>query len=68
MVVGIIVFFVLPSSPTRARYLSEEQKRLAAWRISGDAAGVADEGDKTSFRQGLRLILKDWKVGLGRSC
>ncbi|WVR06119.1 hypothetical protein IAU60_003149 [Kwoniella sp. DSM 27419] len=45
----------------KARFLSEEQRRLAGWRVAGDAAGEADEGDQTSIKKGLRLILKDWK-------
>jgi hypothetical protein len=60
--VGIAVFFILPSLPSKTRWLSEEQRRLAVWRMTGDAAGEADEGGDQSIKTGIRLVMKDWKV------
>jgi hypothetical protein len=62
--VGAVVILVLPSLPSKTTWLNDEERRLAAWRVTCDAAGEADEGGETSMRKGMKLVLKDWKVGL----
>lgn len=62
VVVGIVVAFILASVPSKAKWLTEEERRLAAWRLQCDAAGEADEGGETSMKKGLWLVIKDWKV------
>jgi hypothetical protein len=57
-----LVVFFLPSVPSKTRWLSEEERRLAQWRVTVDAAGEADEGGETSMRVGMKLVMKDWKV------
>ena len=62
IVVGVAVFFILPSLPSKTKWLSEEQRRLAVWRMTVDGAGEADEGGDQSIKTGIRLVLKDWKI------
>ena len=63
VMVGVIVAFILASVPSKAKWLTPEEQRLAAWRLQCDAAGEADEGGETSMKKGFMLVVKDWKVG-----
>jgi MFS family permease len=62
--VGIAVYFILPSYPSKTKFFSEEQRRLAVWRTTQDANGEPDEGGETSLVKGAKLVIKDWKVSL----
>jgi MFS family permease len=62
--VGASIYFVLPSYPSKTRFFSEEQRRLAVWRTTQDANGEPDEGGEKSLVKGAKLVLKDWKVCL----
>jgi hypothetical protein len=62
--VGIAVYFILPSYPSKTKFFSEEQRRLAVWRTTQDANGEPDEGGETSLVKGAKLVIKDWKVNL----
>jgi hypothetical protein len=59
--VGIAVYWVLPSYPSKCKFFDEEQRRLSIWRTTQDAMGEADEGE-TSLKKGAKLVFKDWKV------
>ncbi|KAL4936769.1 hypothetical protein BDV06DRAFT_216414 [Aspergillus oleicola] len=55
IILAIIAFFVIPSGPGTARFLTPEQRKVAAERIQLDAAGT-DEHSRTRLRhviQGL---------------
>ncbi|KAJ9093756.1 hypothetical protein QFC20_007063, partial [Naganishia adeliensis] len=58
--VGVAVYFVLPSYPSKCKFFNEEQRRLSVWRTTQDAMGEADEGE-TSLKKGAKLVFKDWK-------
>ncbi|KAG7531750.1 hypothetical protein FFLO_04119 [Filobasidium floriforme] len=60
--VGIAVYFILPSYPSKTKFFSEEQRRLAVWRTTQDANGEPDEGGETSLVKGAKLVIKDWKI------
>ena len=60
--VGVAVYFVLPSYPSKTKFFTEEQRRLAVWRTTQDANGEPDEGGETSLIKGAKMVLKDWKV------
>ncbi|EMD40846.1 hypothetical protein CERSUDRAFT_131167 [Gelatoporia subvermispora B] len=63
--VAFCAIFILPDFPatTRARWLSEEERRLAMRRMEEDA-GVGDEAETESggHATGLWMAVKDWKV------
>ncbi|KAJ9094094.1 hypothetical protein QFC21_006195 [Naganishia friedmannii] len=59
--VGIAVYWILPSYPSRCKFFDEEQRRLSVWRTTQDAMGEADEGE-TSLKKGAKLVFKDWKT------
>lgn len=53
---GLIGFFTLTDRPDTARWLSAEEKELAAWRVRSERVGateVLDKMDKTKLRKGL---------------
>lgn len=64
--VGAAVYFVLPSYPSKTKFFTEEQRRLAVWRTTQDANGEPDEGGEKSLLKGAKLVLKDWKVSAGQ--
>lgn len=40
VILGIVCYFVLPSSPNDAKFLSEEEKLVCVWRIAGNQTGI----------------------------
>lgn len=59
---GFAVMPFLVSSPATTRWMTEQERRFAAWRMTCDAAGQDDESGTQSMKEGLRLVLKDWKI------
>ncbi|KAJ9111496.1 hypothetical protein QFC22_006523 [Naganishia vaughanmartiniae] len=59
--VGIAVYWILPSYPSKCKFFNDEQRRLSVWRTTQDAMGEADEGE-TSLKKGAKLVFKDWKI------
>ncbi|OCH92208.1 MFS general substrate transporter [Obba rivulosa] len=63
--VAFCAIFILPDFPatTRARWLSEEERRLAMRRMEEDA-GIGDEAETEvgGHTTGLWMAVKDWKV------
>jgi MFS family permease len=59
---GLAVVFVLPSAPSNTRWLNEEERRFAQWRMARDTAGQVDEEGEQSVKAGVKLVFKDWKI------
>lgn len=62
MVVGLIAFLLLPDFPRsgKKKWLTEQEQRLAEWRIAVSANGELDE--TSSAKQGLIDTVTDIKV------
>ena len=54
--------FSLPDYPSTTRWLSDEERAFAAWRLQRDAGGEADRA--ASVWQGLKLALADYRLYL----
>ena len=63
IVVASICFFILPNFPTTTKWLTEEERQLAVWRLQEDV-GVDDwtSSEDQSFFHGFTLAIKDIKV------
>ncbi|KAI0322458.1 MFS general substrate transporter [Amylostereum chailletii] len=60
MFVAVLAIFILPDFPTTsARFLTEDEQRLAQLRMVEDV-GVGDEA--SGHLAGLKMALTDWKV------
>jgi hypothetical protein len=61
--VASIAFFILPNFPRTTKWLSEEQRQLATWRLQEDIGmddWVSSEGQ--SFWHGFKLAFTDIKT------
>lgn len=61
--VASVCFFILPNFPTTTKWLTEEERQLAVWRLQEDV-GVDDwtSSKDQSFFHGFVLAVKDIKV------
>ncbi|KAK6065318.1 thiol-specific monooxygenase [Seiridium cupressi] len=55
--------FVLPDYPATTKWLSDEEKAYAQWRLVDDI-GEADNGGASSIKDGVKLALKDPRLYL----
>lgn len=55
--------FFLPNYPATTSWLSDEEKRFAAWRLQADV-NEEDRRHDRSTTDGLRLALKDYRLYL----
>lgn len=55
--------FVLPDYPQTTRWLSDEERAFASWRLLADINEM-DDGKSTTVWQGLKLALKDYRLYL----
>lgn len=69
VVIASICFFILPNFPRTTKWLSEEERQLAAWRLQEDI-GVDDwtSSEEQSFWDGMFLAFKDIKVWILMIC
>lgn len=58
--IAIAVFFVLPDWPTTSKFLSEEEKLLAAQRMAADHVGIDHE--HISHFEALRAAFSNWQL------
>lgn len=61
--IAIAAFFVLPDFPANTRWLSEEERQMAMWRMRRDAAGEEDwttSADQPLF-EGFKMLVCDYK-------
>lgn len=61
--IAIIAGSVLPDYPATTRWLSEEEKAFAAWRLMVDI-NEEDDAHAKSIRDGLKLALRDYRLYL----
>lgn len=61
--IAIIAGFFLPDYPSTTRWLSEEERAFAAWRLIDDIK-EADDRHSNSVWEGVRLALKDYRLYL----
>lgn len=59
--VAIIVSFILPDYPHNTKWLTEEEKSFAAWRLLEDI-NEADDQHAGSVWAGLKLAVKDYRL------
>jgi MFS family permease len=59
---AFVAYFVLPNYPGDAKWITEEERAFARWRIAREAAGQADGEDEKSVWQGGFEALRDPKL------
>lgn len=59
---AFVAWFVLPNYPGDAKWITEEERAFARWRIAREAAGQADGEDDKSVWQGGLEALRDPKL------
>lgn len=65
VLVAFGAYFVLPNFPANTKWLTEEERAMACWRMEEDAAGeedwTAEEAGKQPLFEGFKLLLRDPK-------
>ena len=61
--IALAAFFILPDFPANTKWLSEQERALAMWRLEVDAAGEEDwkSSSEQSLVDGFKMIMKDPK-------
>lgn len=62
IIVAISAGFVLPNYPKKTKWLTEEEREYAVWRLTDEAGGVEDEDENASIWKGALQALVDPKV------
>lgn len=53
--------FILPNFPASSKWLSDEERSFAEWRLVDDAK-EADDADSVTLMAGLKMALKDYRI------
>ncbi|BEI84584.1 hypothetical protein CcaverHIS002_0411880 [Cutaneotrichosporon cavernicola] len=61
--VGCFTWMIMPDWPATTKFLTEEEKILAAQRLAYDGLGATGDGEKVSEGKALKMVFKDWRVG-----
>ena len=61
MAFAISCIFIIPNFPHTTKWLTDEQKAYALWRLKNDAT-EDDDSTSTSIWQGLKLALVDYRI------
>lgn len=61
MAFAVSCIFIIPNFPQTTKWLTDEQKAYALWRLKNDA-DEDDDNKSTGIMQGLVLALKDWRL------
>lgn len=61
MAFAISCIFIIPNFPQTTKWLTDEQKAYALWRLKNDAT-EDDDSTSTSIWQGLKLALVDYRI------
>ncbi|CVK86163.1 related to nicotinamide mononucleotide permease [Fusarium mangiferae] len=63
VVIAFCCYWILPDFPATTKWLTEEERAIALWRMEVDAAGEQDwtAGDQQSLFHGFKLLLQDPK-------
>ena len=56
VLLGVLLFFVLPDGPSEATWLTSDQRRWLVQRMADDHAAVPHHGE------GFKAVLTDWRV------
>lgn len=58
---GLVAGFILPDYPATTRWLTEEERAFASWRLLEDI-NESDNAQATTIWAGVKLALKDYRV------
>lgn len=61
--VAIAAGFLLPDFPSTTKWLTDEERNFAAWRMMADI-NESDEESSSSIWQGVKLCFKDYRLYL----
>ena len=63
VVIAAMAFWVLPDFPANTKWLTEEERAMAVWRMQEDAAGEEDwtTSSKQPLFDGFKMLMKDPK-------
>jgi len=64
VVVAAAAFFILPNFSTTTKWLSEQERQLAVYRLQADVGEAETEDEQFGFFHGFILCLKDYKTYL----
>lgn len=61
--IAALAYWVLPDFPANTKWLSEEERAMAVWRMQEDAAGEEDwtSSSKEPLLDGFKMLMKDPK-------
>ncbi|KAF6819860.1 TNA1 is necessary for nicotinic acid import into the cell [Colletotrichum plurivorum] len=61
VVIAAGAYFILPDFPANTRWLTEQERQLAMWRMEADAAGEEDWTSSSSqpLLDGFKMLLRD---------
>ncbi|KAK2790918.1 hypothetical protein FQN52_005363 [Onygenales sp. PD_12] len=59
--VAIVAMIILPNFPSTSRWLDDEERAYAEWRLLNDAK-EADDSKATTLWEGLKMVLVDWRL------
>jgi predicted MFS family arabinose efflux permease len=59
--IAAIAAFFLPNFPATSKFLTEEERHFAEWRLADDA-NESDDADAVSLLGGLKMALRDWRL------
>ncbi|ROT43180.1 MFS general substrate transporter [Sodiomyces alkalinus F11] len=61
--IGLVAYFILPDFPPNTKWLSDQERALAMWRMQADAAGEEDwtGSSKQPLLEGLKMAMRDRK-------
>lgn len=58
---GLVAGFILPDYPASTRWLTEEERAFATWRLLDDI-NETDEAQATTVWDGIKMALKDYRI------
>lgn len=61
--IAMCTYFILPDFPTNTKWLTEQERAIAVWRLQVDAAGEDDwtSSEDQPLFEGFKMILRDPK-------
>jgi hypothetical protein len=59
--VAFTAAFLLPNFPASSKFLTDEERHFAEWRLADDA-NESDDADAVTLLSGLKMALKDWRL------
>lgn len=61
--IAIGAYFILPDFPANTKWLTDEERAMALWRLKVDAAGESDwtSSEEQSLVDGFKMIMRDPK-------